>query len=124
MRVVERSLRAELPELGEVRSPPPPDAAPEELRLWPRAERTEDRTPAWLVPPPAPTASGLTALAGALDRLGSEELDAEALTLVDAAARAELAPRLAAVREMAQVLETLLGLRREAMARLRAQGAG
>ncbi len=123
MKVGSRSVRAELPRLDEIAAPPPSDLGPEELRL--RAPAPARRAEAELLGAEAPASGsvlGFVALGRALSRLGSEELDAEALAVLDAAGRAALAPKLAAVREMARTVEGLLSMREEAMARLRSQG--
>lgn len=123
MRVGDRRLGAELPHLAEVRSPKASEDAPEELRLGLSAARPTGEPAPLASPPRAATPAGYASLQASLARLGSEELDAEALAMLDSAGRAQLAPRLTAIREMAQTIERLLGMRREATARLRAQGS-
>jgi hypothetical protein len=54
-----------------------------------------------------------------LPGLASEEADARALEALDAAGRAQMAPRLAAVRKMAETARALLALRAEVEARRR-----
>ena len=54
-----------------------------------------------------------------LPGLASEDTDARALEALDAAGRAQMAPRLAAVRKMAETARALLALRAEVEARRR-----
>lgn len=124
MKVTPRSLRAELPEPAEVRGPAPPELAPEEMRL--SSPRPAERSPDVALVEPAPEVpeGGFEALAAAVGALGDEEGDARALELLDASGRAQLAPRLSAVRDMAQALRELLGMRREATDRVRGGGQG
>lgn len=123
MRVGDRTLRAELPDLAEVRSPKASEDAPEQLRLGFAAALPTGGTGPLSSPPRVATPAGYASLQASVGRLGSEEMDAEALAMLDAAGRAQLAPRLTAIREMAQTIERLLGMRRDATARLRAQGS-
>ena len=123
MKIEPRSLRTELPEPSEVRAPQPPDLEPGEMRLSaPRAP--EPGVTGLPEAAPAVPAGGFEALAAVVGTLADEERDAQALGVLDDAGRARLAPQLSAVRDMAQAVEELLGLRREVTNRMRAGGRG
>ena len=68
--------------------------------------------------------AALAALAALLPALSDEDGDARALEALDPAGRALMAPRLAAVRRMAETLRALLDMRAEVESRRRAHKGG
>jgi hypothetical protein len=110
-----RSARPELPRA--VRRPAEPfeDADGELLRLLGGGEPRSAFAPA----DPTAGADAFASLATVLGSLADEEADARALEALDPAARMLMAPRLAAVRRMAETALALLALRAEAEARRR-----
>ena len=128
-RVGRRALPGALPALADVAPAPPGDEAVlEELRLLANATATgrvaATPRPKLPAPPPSPVPEHWSALRHVASRLSNEDGDARALAVLDDAGRMRLAPRLAAVREMAKTVELLLGLRNEATATLRSGGQG
>lgn len=120
-----RSVRESLPTVEELRPARAADErTAEELRLLAtapsRAPRGAAIGPIAALPPPDPRA--LVALEAAAGRL-ADAARAPALAKLDAASRAAIEPRLAAVQEMARAIRELASMQRAVSAKLRSGGS-